>query len=376
VAMILCGNPSAQYVALKPEIDAAVQRVLDGGWYILGEEVAAFEAEFAAWLGTRHGIGVANGTEAIQLALAACGIGPGDEVLTVSHTAVATVAAIELAGATPVLVDIDPATFTLDPARLETAITPRTRAILPVHLYGEAADMDAICNVASQHGLRVIEDASQAHGATWKERKVGTLGDIGCFSLYPTKNLGALGDAGIAVTGDDELAGRLRSLREYGWERRFISERPGMNSRLDELQAAVLRVKLRHLDRFTAQRRAIAARYDAALGGSGLQLPARRGSDGHVFHLYVVRSRGRDRLLEFLRSRDIGAAVHYPQPVHRQPAYLHRLPGCDDLPETERAAGEILSLPMYPELSEADQQRVIDAVGAWAKDEGRLAGAA
>ncbi|MBT4863793.1 MAG: DegT/DnrJ/EryC1/StrS family aminotransferase, partial [Planctomycetaceae bacterium] len=242
--MILCSNPHAQYLALREEIDAAVQRVLNSGWYILGDEVAAFEAEFSAHFGIEHAIGVGSGTEAIHLALAACEIGADDEVVTVSHTAVATVAAIELTGATPVLVDVDPVTMTLNPAQLESAITPRTKAILPVHLYGQSADMDGICEVASRHGLRVIEDASQAHGASWNGRRVGAIGDAGCFSLYPTKNLGGLGDGGIVTTADADLAQRMRSLREYGWERRFISERPGWNTRLDEIQAAVLRVKL------------------------------------------------------------------------------------------------------------------------------------
>jgi dTDP-4-amino-4,6-dideoxygalactose transaminase len=363
--MILCSNPHAQYLALREEIDAAIRRVLDSGWYILGEEVAAFEAEFAAYLGIEHAVGVGSGTEAIHLALAACGIGRGDEVITVSHTAVATVAAVEMAGATPVLVDVDPATFTMIPAKLEAAITPRTKAVLPVHLYGQSADMDAICAVASRYGLRVIEDASQAHGATWNGRRVGSIGDVGCFSLYPTKNLGGLGDGGIVTTADADLAQRMRSLREYGWERRFISERPGWNTRLDEMQAAVLRVKLAHLDRFTERRRDIAARYDAGLRDLDVQLPARRADDGHVFHLYVVRAKQRNQLLEFLRSREIGASLHYPEPVHRQPAYLNRLPGPNDLPETERLAEEILSLPIYPELGSDNQQRVIEAVSAF-----------
>jgi dTDP-4-amino-4,6-dideoxygalactose transaminase len=343
--------------------------VLDSGWYILGDEVAAFEAEFAAYLGTEHAVGVGSGTEAIHLALAACEIGAGDEVVTVSHTAVATVAAIELTGATPVLVDVDPTTMTLNPAKLYSAITSRTKAVLSVHLYGQSADMAAICDVAARRGLRVIEDASQAHGATWNGRRVGSIGDIGCFSLYPTKNLGGLGDGGIVATADADLAQRMRSLREYGWERRFISERPGWNTRLDEMQAAVLRVKLSHLGRFTERRREIAARYDVGLRDLELQPPVRRTDDGHAFHLYVVRAKQRNQLLEFLRSREIGASLHYPEPVHRQPAYLNRLPGSNDLPETERLADEILSLPIYPELSSCDQQRVIEAVTAFYGEE-------
>jgi dTDP-4-amino-4,6-dideoxygalactose transaminase len=363
--MILCSNPHAQYLELREEIDAAVQRVLNSGWYILGDEVAAFEAEFAAYLGVEHAIGVGSGTEAIHLALAASGIGAGDEVVTVSHTAVATVAAVELTGATPVLVDVDPVTMTMNPAKLESALTPRTKAILPVHLYGQSADMDGICEVASRHGLRVIEDASQAHGATWKARRGGAIGDVGCFSLYPTKNLGGLGDGGIVTTADADLAQRMRSLREYGWEQRFISERRGWNTRLDEIQAAVLRVKLKHLDRFTKLRRDIAARYDAGLSDLDIQLPSRSTDDRHVFHLYVVRAKQRNNLLKFLRSREIGASLHYPEPVHRQPAYLNRLPGSSDLPVTERLVDEILSLPIYPELRSDDQQRVIEAVSAF-----------
>ena len=363
--MILCSNPHAQYLALREEIDAAVQRVLNSGWYILGDEVAAFEAEFAAYLGIEHAIGVGSGTEAIHLALAACEIGAGDEVLTVSHTAVATVAAVELTGATPVLVDVDPVTMTMNPVKLESAITPRSKAILPVHLYGQSADMDGICEVASRHGLRVIEDASQAHGAAWKGRCVGAIGDVGCFSLYPTKNLGGLGDGGIVTTADADLVQRMRSLREYGWERRFISDRPGWNTRLDEIQAAVLRVKLQHLDRFTQLRRDIAACYDAGLSDLDMQLPSRSADDGHVFHLYVIRTQQRDNLLEFLRSREVGASLHYPEPVHRQPTYLGRLPGSNNLPVTERLADEILSLPIYPELSSDDQHRVIETVSAF-----------
>ncbi|MCS6802825.1 MAG: DegT/DnrJ/EryC1/StrS family aminotransferase [Chloroflexota bacterium] len=366
--MILCANPKAQYLAHRDEIDTAIRLALESGRYILGEQVAAFEAEFAAYLGAAYAVGCGSGTEALRLALGALGIGPGDEVITVSHTAVATVAAIELAGATPVLVDIDPQFYTLDPARLEAAITPRTKAIMPVHLYGQPADMTAIAAVARRYGLRVIEDCAQAHGACWGGRRVGGLGDAACFSFYPTKNLGALGDGGMLVTNDEEIAKEARLLREYGWADRYVSHRAGWNSRLDELQAAILRVKLRYLDADNLRRRAIADRYDRELADLGVALPARRPGAAHVFHLYVIRHPERDRLLEFCRRHGIAPGVHYPVPVHLQPAYRGRLPGADQLPETERAAREVLSLPMYPELTEDEVASVIATVRAFAAE--------
>ena len=360
-SVILCGNPRAQYEAHKVAIDDAVRRVLESGRYVLGEEVRAFEREFAGYLGVGHAIGVGSGTEALHLALAACGIGEGDEVITVAHTAVATVAAIELAGATPVFVDIEPDYFTLDPLKLEAAITPRTKAIVPVHLYGQPADLAPITSIATRHGLRVIEDCAQAHGATYREKRVGSYGDIGCFSFYPTKNLGAIGDGGAVVTNDSDLADRVRYLREYGWIERNISTIRGWNSRLDELQAAILRVKLQFLDVDNDQRRRIAALYDELLSDSDLILPRRRANATHVFHLYVVRSDDRDDLLARLREHGVAAMVHYPVPVHLQPAYVGRLPGSNNLPNTERAAGEILSLPIYPELTDAEVNKVVAA---------------
>lgn len=360
--MILCSNPQAQYLAHKDDIDAAISRVLNKGWYILGEETKAFEAEFASYIGVAHAIGVGSGTEALQIALEACRIGRGDEVVTVAHTAVATVSAIESVGATPVLVDIASDSYTLDPSRLEAAITPRTKAIIPVHLYGQPADLDPILEIARPHGLRVIEDCAQAHGATYKTRRVGTFGDIACFSFYPTKNLGAIGDGGAVVTNDSQLAERAVLLRQYGWADRYISSIPGGNSRLDELQAGILRVKLPHLDADNEARARLAKAYDEGLSGIGLKLPSRRSDVQHVYHLYVVRSPRRDDLRSFLKSRQIGALVHYPLPVHLQPAYLSRLRGGDDLPETEHAAREILSLPIYPELSESQVQKVISEI--------------
>ena len=362
--MILCANPHAQYRAHQREMDDAIRRVLDRGQYILGAEVQAFEQEFAAYLGVSHAVGVGSGTEALHLALVACGIGPGSEVITVAHTAVATVAAIELAGATPVLVDIEPDSFTLDPAKLKAALTPRTKAIIPVHLYGQPADLDPIIALARAHGLRVIEDCAQAHGATYAGGRVGAKGDIGCFSFYPTKNLGALGDGGMAVTDNAELARQMRLLREYGWAERYVSHVRGWNSRLDEIQAAVLRVKLRYLDEDNRARARIAAAYAASLAGLGLVLPACRASATHVYHLYVVRSQYRDALRSSLRSQGVGTLVHYPVPVHLQPAYEGRLAGREDLAETERAAHEVLSLPMYPQLTEADLLTVVKAVRA------------
>jgi dTDP-4-amino-4,6-dideoxygalactose transaminase len=358
--MIPCSNPKLQYLAYKDEIDAAIERVLQSGWYILGEEVRAFEEEFAAYIGVDHAIGVGSGTEALHLALKACDIGPGDEVITVSHTAVATVAAIELAGARPVFADIESMTYTMDPESLKKCITTRTRAVIPVHIYGHPALMDEIISVTREHGLHLIEDCAQAHGAMYKTKRVGFFGDMACFSLYPTKNLGALGDGGAVVTGNPELAEKARLLREYGWAERFISHVPGWNSRLDEVQAAVLRIKLRHLDESNAARARLADFYNKGLLETGLLLPAVREDASHVYHLYVVRTRDRDRLIEFLRSRSIGAAVHYPVPVHLQPAYArldHR-----SLPETESAAREVLSLPMYPELTETEANFVIEAL--------------
>ena len=360
--MILCSNPQAQYQAHKTEIDAAIQRVLDKGWYILGKETKAFESEFAAYIGVAHGIGVGSGTEALHIALVACGIGPGDEVITVSHTAVATVAAIELTGATPVLVDIEPDYFTLDPDKLEAAISTHTKAIIPVHLYGQPADLAPILDIARRHNLRVIEDCAQAHGTMYAGRRVGAWGDIACFSFYPTKNLGALGDGGMIVTNDPALAERARSLREYGWTERYVSQIPGLNSRLDEIQAAVLRVKLRYLDTDNTSRARRAQDYDRALADTRLTLPKQRPDATHVYHLYVVRCSERDELQAWLKAHGVGALIHYPVPIHLQPAYRGRLRGRDHLPETERAAREVLSLPIIPELDETELQTVIKAI--------------
>jgi dTDP-4-amino-4,6-dideoxygalactose transaminase len=367
---ILVADPGANYRAHKEAIDDAVRRVLEGGWYILGKEVSAFEEEFSRYLGLSSAIGVGSGTEAIHLALRVCGIGPGDVVITVSHTAVATVAAIELAGATPLLVDIDPRTCTLDPNRLENLLDARSglrvKAIIPVHLCGQPADLPAILDMARRHNLVVIEDCAQSHGATLGGRKTGTWGHLAAFSFYPTKNLGALGDGGALATNDLKLAERARLLREYGWRERYVSELPGMNTRLDEIQAAVLRVKLRYLDRENSRRRDLADIYHSRLPGTSLMLPLARAGVEHVYHLYAVRSGQRDSLREFLKERGVGTAIHYPLPVHQQPAYAdRRLDLGRGLPVTERVCRETLSLPMHPQMSDDQAEYVSEQILAW-----------
>jgi dTDP-4-amino-4,6-dideoxygalactose transaminase len=367
-------DPKANYLAHKKEIDEAVHRVLDSGAYILGEEVTAFEEEFARYIGARSAIGVGSGTDALHLALLACGIGKGDGVITVSHTAVATVAAIELAGAHPVLVDVNPNTLTLDPDRAEETIQsynqrrnespgmPRIKAIIPVHLYGQPADMPAILDLAGRHDLIVIEDCAQSNGAEIGGRKTGAWGHLATFSFYPTKNLSALGDGGAVITNSQELADQARMTREYGWRERYISYFPGMNTRLDELQAAILRVKLRYLDEENARRREIAREYDARLSATTLTLPQPHGDLKHVYHQYVIRSERRNELKEFLKLRQVGTLIHYPVPVHLQPAYRGRFGDLGSLPQTEKAAGEILSLPMFPELSGGRIASVAEAI--------------
>jgi len=362
--MVLCSNPKAQYLAHKAEIDSAIANVLDSGWYILGKEVESFEREFAAYIGVAYGVGVGNGTEAIHLALVACGVGSGDEVITVSHTAVATVSAILSAGATPIMIDIEPDFYTMDPGKIQAAITSRTKAIIVVHLYGQPADLDPILEIAEKHGLRVLEDCAQAHGAVYRDKRVGSYGDISCFSFYPTKNLGALGDGGMVVTDSRQLADKAVLLRQYGWSERYVSHTEGWNTRLDELQAAVLRVKLKHLDENNAKRIALAKIYDEAFKALPVTSPKQRANSTHVYHLYVLRSARRDALLAHLRGWDIGAAVHYPVPVHMQPAYSSS--HSTRLGETEKAAKEIISLPMYPELSKADLDTITEAIREFA----------
>lgn len=362
-------NPLANYLAHQGELDEAIHRTLRGGRYILGHEVTSFETEFAAYVGVSEAVGVGSGTAALYLALRACNVGPGDTVLTVSHTAVATVAAIELTGAAPLFVDIDPATFTIAVDLLEQAIIKYARpikAIVPVHLYGHPARMTEIMELAARYGMRVVEDCAQAHGARWAGRRVGTFGDIAAFSFYPTKNLGALGDGGAVLTDDRKLAESVRALREYGWQERFVSEVPGINSRLDELQAAILRVKLRHLDEENEKRRRIAQLYRTNLANDDrLILPEAGAEATHVYHQYVVRSAARDSLRTYLTEKGIATAVHYPVPVHQQPAYAGRISAITSLSETEAAAREILSLPMFPELSENQVNTVTAQIHEW-----------
>jgi dTDP-4-amino-4,6-dideoxygalactose transaminase len=357
------GDLKRQHEALRPELEAAAARVLASGWYILGPEVRAFEAAFAAACGVAHCVSVGNGTEALYLALAALGVGPGDEVITVANAAVYEPLTILHTGARPVFVDVDERSYNLDPARLEAAITPRTRAIMPVHLYGRMAEMDAIMAVAGRYDLPVVEDCAQAHGAALGGRRAGAIGRCGCFSFYPTKNLGALGDGGAVVTDDGALADRLRRLRQYGWERKYYSTEPGgINSRLDELQAALLAVKLPHLPAWNTRRRQIAARYDALLAGCGLTLPDPGPVGAHVYHLYVVRHPERDRLQAALRERGIATDIHYPLPAHLQPIYAGKFAAAGSLPITERLAREVLSLPMFPELSDTEVKAIAAAV--------------
>jgi dTDP-4-amino-4,6-dideoxygalactose transaminase len=355
--------PLAQYRAHQAPIQSAINRVLDSGTYILGAEVESFERDFADFCGGDHAVGVASGTDALILSLKALGIGPGDEVITVSHTAVATVAAILAAGATPVLIDVDEAYMTLDPAALDAAVTPRSKALIAVHLYGQAADLDAILEFARQCRLTVVEDCAQAAGGRYRGRRLGSIGDIGCFSFYPTKNLGAIGDGGMILTPDAKIAARVRRLRQYGWDDARETHEAGLNSRLDPLQAAILLAKLPHLDADNARRAEIARRYEHGLAGLAIATPNVRAGTQHVYHLYVIACAQRDDLLAYLSDHQISCAVHYPVPVHRQRGYVERavLPPAG-LPVTERICGQILSLPLYPELSDADVERVIAAV--------------
>ena len=360
--MILCANPAAQFHAYQDEIEAAVLAVMRSNRYILGAEVEALESEFAAYIGTNSAIGVANGTDALELAIRALDIGPGDEVITVSHTAVATVAAVEAAGATPVLLDVDPVFYTLNPAQLQEVLTSKTKAVIAVHLYGQAADLDAIGQFCAQNKLFLIEDVSQAHGGKWRGRRLGSIGHIGCFSCYPTKNLGAIGDAGLVTTNHPKLGDKVRMLREYGWKQRYISDIVGRNSRLDELQAAILRIKLRHLDADNGKRQQLAAQYSKLLAECALQLPVARESAEHVFHLYVIRTGNRYELIDHLKKHDIHAGIHYPMPVHLQPAYKDRIRTAANMSITEQIADEVLSLPMYPELRTQQISEVVQSI--------------
>jgi dTDP-4-amino-4,6-dideoxygalactose transaminase len=348
----------AQYLAIKTDIDAAIGRVFDTGQFVLGEEVEAFEREFAQYSGATDGVALNSGTSALHLALLAAGVKAGDEVITVPFTFVATVAAIGYIGARAIFVDIDPATYTMDPALLERAITSRTKAIVPVHLYGQPADMDPILEIAARHNLAVIEDACQAHGAAYKGRPVGSLGDAACFSFYPGKNLGAYGEGGMVVTRNPSMAKTIRMLRDWGQDRKYHHVMKGFNYRMEGLQGSILRVKLRHLETWTEKRRLHAREYRRQLTDSGLNPPVEAPYARHVYHVYAVRTPDRVSLQRTLHAHGVASGIHYPVPVHLQPAYADLGYGPGDFPESERAANEVLSLPMYPELSHTDIELV------------------
>ena len=355
------GDLKRQYLTIKEEVDEALHSVLDSGWYVLGQNVQAFEQKFAAYIGCAYGIGVGSGTEALHLGLIACGIQPGDEVITVPNTCVPTISAISFAGAIPVFADIHPDSYTMDPDLIEAQITKKTRAILPVHLYGQAADMDPILAIAQKHNLKVIEDCAQAHGTEYKGRKVGSLGDVGCFSFYPSKNLGALGDAGAITTSDPKLSETLIMLRNYGQRERYHHDIKGYNSRLDEMQAAVLLAKLPHLDAWNDRRREIASYYQEHLSPA-VMTPSEMPYGKHIYHLFVIRIPNRDDLQTHLQKRDIGTAIHFPIPIHLQKAYSDLQLPKGSYPATEKAANQILSLPIYPELSDNEIGYIVQSV--------------
>jgi dTDP-4-amino-4,6-dideoxygalactose transaminase len=352
----------AQFQPLKSEIMAGIAQALDGMHLFLGPNVQALEAEFAAFSGVKHGIGVSEGTTALHLILRAMDIGPGDEVITVSHTFIASVEAIVLAGARPVFVDIDPDSYLMDVSQIEAKITPRTKAILPVHLYGQTAEMDAIREIAARHGLKVIEDSCQAHGAEYKGQRAGSLGDAAAFSFYFSKNLGGYGEGGFVTTNDDELARRIRLIRDHGSAVRYHHDVIGMNGRLDEIQAVVLRAKLPHLETWNAQRREHAARYNELLKGMPVVTPLVCAGNEPVYHLYVIRTGRRDELQAWLKDRGVATGIHYPIPVHQQKALAAAGVEPVTLPVTERTAAEILSLPMYAELTNAEIDYIANAI--------------
>jgi len=361
--VIRWASPAAQYRAHKNAIEAAITRVLDSGTYVLGSEVESFERAFADYCSVAYSVGTGSGTDALILALRALGIGPGDEVVTVSHTALATVAAIIATGATPLLVDVDAASYTIDPARVDEAVGPRTKAIVAVHLYGLPADLDAIEAIAKRNRLRLVEDCAQAAGARYRGRRVGSIGDVACFSFYPTKNLGAIGDGGMVTTKDAALASRVRRLRQYGWNEDRETEDVGVNSRLDSLQAAILAAKLPHLETDNARRAAIAAGYAEGLSGLPIAVPATREGATHVYHLYVIACDERDALIKHLRRHGIDCGIHYPVPVHLQKVYADRVRVAEGgLKVTEHLTRHIISLPIYPELGDAEVERVIAVI--------------
>jgi dTDP-4-amino-4,6-dideoxygalactose transaminase len=352
----------AQYETIRPEVNAAIQRVLENSSFILGSEVVQFEQAFANYIGAKGAVGIASGTAALQLALLACGVKPGDEVITTAHTFIATAEAISHTGAKPIFVDINPRTYNLDPNCVEDAITPRTRAIMPVHLYGQSAALEPLMNIAQRHNLSLIEDAAQAHGALYQGRACGTIGHLACFSFYPGKNLGAYGDAGAVTGNDTTLLSKVRKLRNHGRSTKYEHEEVGYGERLDALQAAILSVKLSFLDQWTEARRHHAKLYTELLADIDLAPPWEAPDTRHVYHLYVIRTPHREALLTYLKAQGIDAGVHYPLPLHRQPAYLKLGYGDVYLPETERAAAEILSLPLYPELTDDQIHYVVEQI--------------
>ena len=358
------GELKRNYSNIKHEIDAAVSRVLSSGWYLLGNELKTFEQNFSEYCGVKHGIGVASGTEAIQIALWACGIGPGDEVLTVSNTCVPTVTGIKSTGARCIFADIDPETFTMAPEQIEQRITPNTKAVVVVHLYGQCADMDEIVRLAKKHNLKIVEDCAQAHGAFYKGRHAGCIGNVAAFSFYPTKNLGAYGDAGFVVTNDDDIAEKARMLRNYGQDKRYHHAFRGMNSRMDEFQAAILNAKLPFLDGWIERRRQIASQYISAFESLDIVLPREAPGIKHSYHLFVVRVKDRDRFRENMNRHGVSTDIHYPTPVHLQPAYAEYADQGQFLPVTEAQAREIVSLPIYPELTDDETKHVIRSVKA------------
>ncbi len=363
--MIPQNNPLANYLSQKAAIDEAIARVLAGGRYLLSHETSAFEEEFSSYVGTRYAVGVGSGTDALFLALKACGVGPSDEVITVSHTAIATVAAIDMTGAVPVLVDIEPDSYTISPEEVERALSAKTKAIIAVHLYGHPASMEKLIDLAKQKDVYVIEDCAQSHGARYQGVRVGSLGDAAAFSFYPTKNLGCLGDGGAITTNDEKIYRNLLALRQYGWDQNRVSHMPGINSRIDELQAAVLRVKLKVLDEKNQRRIDIARAYDRLKDIPGLKIPSTTYGTTHVYHQYVIQCETRavrDGLKEFLLRHEIQSAIHYPLPVHLQPAYISIIRTTHSLSRTLRVSETILSLPIFPELSDEDVERVIRVV--------------
>lgn len=355
----------AQYHSIKPEIDDAVLALLDSTQFVLGAQVAAFEQLFAAYASTQHALGTSSGTSALHLALLAAGVGPGDEVITTPHTFIASVAAIDYCGATPVFVDIDPESFTIDPTLVEAAITERTKAMLPIHLYGQMADMDPLVEIAERHSITIIEDAAQAHGAEYKGRRAGSIGAAGCFSFYPGKNLGAYGEGGAVTTDDDEIRRLVSMLRDWGAEEKYHHDLKGFNYRLEGMQGAVLKVKMAHIERWTEARRTAAARYDAGFADIDVAVPVQLADRRHVYHVYAIRTDDRAGLMAYMADHGVASGIHYPIPVHLQKAFAELDHGRGDFPHAESAADQVVSMPMFPEIRPDQQDRVIDVVRNW-----------